>query len=243
MGSDSGNNGDARTDAPSEGSTSDPCANALASLVYDFESGDQGFTHGISDGVTPPPAWPYDSWTRGSASMGTACKSGSCWGVELTQNYAQCERGYLLSPSVDLSACKGRSVSVAFDQAYSFWTGNVGGTTYYDGGVVEVSADGTTWQLVTGATSGTVAINPSQGIDYACVQSNGFGVNQKAGFVGASATTSHVVLAIPASAMSSTTQVRFSFASGVSSMTSDPDQSRSATSWGWRIDNVSFVAM
>lgn len=230
---------------PPGGDAGDACTAALAALKFDFDSGDQGFTHGISDGVPPPPAsptWPYDPWARGTATNGTPCKSGACFAVELTQNYAQCQRGYLLSPQVDLSACKGRSVSIAFDHAYSFLQFTYGATAYADGAVVEVSGDGSAWQLAQGTFSGTVKINPDRGVSYACVQSNNFGVDGHQGFVGAQTSTAHVELAIPASAITNKTQVRFSFASGVSSSTTNADQSRTATSFGWRIDNIAFVA-
>jgi hypothetical protein len=219
----------------------DACGAALAALNFDFESGDQGFTHGISDGVTPPPAWPYDPWARGTAANGTPCKSGKCFATELTQNYAQCQRGYLLSPAVDLTACKGRSVSVAFDHAYGFLSFTYG-SSWSDGAVVEVSGDGSSWQIAQGSYPGTVKINPDRGISYSCVQSNNFSVDGQQGFVGMQTSQAHVELAIPASAVTNKTQVRFSFASGVSSSTTDANTSRGSTSFGWRIDNIAFVA-
>jgi hypothetical protein len=230
--------------SPTDGgkeAASDACTAALAAISFTFDTGAQGFTHGISDGVTPPPAWPYDPWTLGTAATGTTCNSGACFGTELTQNYAQCQRGYLLSPPIDLSACAGRTIAIAFEHAYSFWTGSYLSTTYADGGIVEVSANGSTWVLATGTYPGTVAINPDRGASYACVQSNNFGVDGKSGFVGLHAATEHVELGIPASAIGATTQVRFSFASGVSSQTTDANQSRTMTAFGWRIDDIGFV--
>ncbi len=228
---------DAKTDSP----TTDACAAALAKIAYDFESGAAGWTHGISDGAAGAASWPFDPWVTGTASVGPACKSGKCYGPALTKNYAQCQRGYLLSPSIDLSACSGRNVSIVFQHAYSFWTGAYNATTWYDGGVVEVSGDGTTWKAVTGTFPGTVKINPDRGASYKCVLENNFGVHNKPGYVGVQTATVRAELAIPSTAITNQTRVRFSFASGVSSTTTDPDVSRGATAPGWRIDDVGFV--
>ena len=219
---------------------SDPCADALAKITFDFETGIEGFTHGISDGVTPN-GWPFDPWSQGTASIGTPCKTGKCLGAELTQNYAQCHRGYVMSPPIDLSACTGRTVALAFQHAYAFWTGSYGGQTWFDGGVVEVSGDGSTWALPTGTFAGTVKINPDRGLSYACVQPNGFGVDGKQGFVGKQAATVRAELTLPANAVTKTMQVRFSTAAGVSSSTTSADGSRSATDFGWRVDDIGFV--
>jgi hypothetical protein len=231
--------GGVEASAPDAG---DACADALKALAFDFESGPQGWTHGISDGVAPPPAWPYDPWVQGTASVGPACASGKCFGTELTKNYAQCQRGYLLSPKLDLSKCAGRDVSVTFKHAYTFWSGLYNGTVYYDGGVVEASGnDGAAFSGLTGTTPGTVKINPNRGASYTCHESTNFGVNNKAGFTGAKATET-VSLTLPASALTASARIRFSFASGVSSSTTNADTSRSGTDAGWRIDEIGFTA-
>ena len=226
-------------DAAPDALAMDPCATALAKITYDFESGAGGWTHAVSDGATG--SWPFDPWATGTASVGTACKSGKCFGTELVKNYAQCQRGAVSSPPIDLSACTGRTVALVFQHAYSFWTGSYGGSVWFDGGVVEVSADGSTWQVPTGSYPGTVKINPDRGASYACVLPSAFGVHNKQGFVGVLTTTGKAELTLPTSAISATTRLRFSFASGVSSQTTDPDSSRGATAPGWRIDDVGFV--
>ncbi len=224
---------------PPDAPVTDPCATALAKITYDFESGAAGWTHAVSDGATG--SWPFDPWATGTASVGTACKTGKCFGTELVKNYAQCQRGALTSPAIDLSACTGKTVALVFQHSFSFWTGSYGGSTWFDGGVVEVSANGSTWQVPTGTYPGTVKINPDRGASYACVLPNSFGVHNKQGFVGVLGTTTKAELTIPASAIGATTRLRFSFASGVSSQTTDPDSSRGATAPGWRIDDVGFV--
>ena len=222
----------------------DKCVDALSKVHFDFEASDAGWTTGFSDGVVvpPDPSWPYNPWLRGTTSTGTTCKSGKCFGSELTKNYAQCHRGYLMSPSLDLSACKGRSVALVFEHAYAFFTGSYNAQTWSDGGVVEVSGDGTTWAIPTGTYPGTVKINPDRTASYACTKANAFGVHNKMGFTGAQTTTVKAELVLPAAAVTATTRIRFSTAAGVSSQTTNPDTSRSGTGFGWRIDDVAFVA-
>lgn len=226
-----------------DASTSDACAAAIAAISYSFDGDAQGWTHGISDGVSG--SWPFDGWTRGNATFpvaGPACKSGACFGAELTQNYAQCQRGYLLSPAIDLSKCSGRTIALVFQHAYAFWSGTYNAQNWFDGGVVEVSADGTTWQVPPAAgiySADAVKINPDRTASYACVTTP-FGVTGKQGFTGKSATMSRVSITLPAAVVSATTRIRFSMASGVSSQTTNADTSRGQTDFGWRIDDVGF---
>jgi hypothetical protein len=229
----------AATPDAADAAVADPCAEALAKITYDFESGAAGWTHATSDGATG--SWPFDPWATGTASVGTACKAGKCFGTELTQNYAQCQRASLSSPAIDLSKCGGKTVALVFQHAYSFWTGSYGGSVWFDGGVVEVSGDGTTWAVPQGTYPGTVKINPDRTASYACVLPNGFGVHNKQGFVGAQSSTTKAELTLPSSAITATTRIRFSFASGVSSQTTNADSSRGSTAPGWRIDDVGFV--
>jgi hypothetical protein len=231
--------GDAAGADAADAAMPDPCAAALAKITYDFESGVSGWTHATSDGATG--SWPFDPWATGTASVGTACNVGKCFGTELTQNYAQCQRASLSSPAIDLSKCTGKTVALVFQHAYSFWTGSYGGSVWFDGGVVEVSGDGSTWAVAQGTYPGTVKINPDRTASYACVLPNGFGVHNKQGFVGVQSTTTKAELTIPSSAITATTRIRFSFASGVSSQTTNADTSRGSTAPGWRIDDVGFV--
>jgi len=230
------------TDAGADsGPGADACSTALAAITFDFEAGASGWTHGISDGLTIPPApsWPYDEWAHGTPTT-LPCKAGKCFAISPTQNYAQCTRGYLVSPPVDLTACAGKNVALVFQHAYSFWTAVVSGTTYFDGGVVEASGNGTSWQVAQGTYPGTVKILPSQGSG-TCTTTGGavFGVNNKSGFVGVQTTTTKVELTLPAATITNTTRVRFSFGAGVS--TGSATEGRGATAPGWRIDDVGFV--
>jgi hypothetical protein len=229
-----------------DASTGDGCTAALAAIAFSFDADAQGWTHGISDGVTTLDAsWPFDGWTRGTAG-GTAptpaCKSGACFGSELTQNYAQCQRSYLMSPPIDLSKCSGKTIGLVFQHAYAFWSGTYNAQNWFDGGVVEVSTDGQTWSVPPAPgiySTELVKINPDRTASYQCV-TKPFGVTGKAGFTGKNPTMSRVSITLPASAISATTRIRFSMASGVSSQTTNADTSRSATDFGWRIDDVGF---
>lgn len=218
------------------GALPDACAKALDLLRFDFESGSAGWTHGVLDGVSEPVGYPYDPWEHGTASNGVPCATGTCFGAPLAQNYAQCHRGYLLSPSMDLSACQSRKVTLSFNHAYGFWSE---GASFHDGGVLEISGDdGASWHVPAAAYPGMVKIKkvdePSQ---YACLVQS-FSVDGKQGFVGKQATTSSFEVVLPPSLVTSKTRVRFSLGGGLSSPTVDVDVSRQGTDFGWRIDDV-----
>jgi len=231
---------DARPDAGDDGgpTPTDPCALSLGKATYDFEGAEQGWAHGVSDNATG--SWPFDPWTHGDDPL---CPRGQCFGAERGRNYAQCQRGYLLSPKVDLAACSGRTVSLVFTHAHAFWSGEYNSTTWFDGGIVEISTDdGVSWQVPPASYPGTVRINPrrTSAIVYNCTRENEFHVHDKPGFVGVQPTTTTEIV-LPAAALTSNLRVRFSQASGVSSNTLDPDQSRADTKSGWRIDDVHLV--
>ncbi len=214
--------------------------------TVDFESGAAGYTHHAMDGYdNTADNWPLDEWATGAAANGLGCHSGtSCFATSLTQNYVQCARGWLRSPAIDLTTCASAgAVKVAFQHAYAFWTGAYNGTTWYDGGIVEISGDGgSTWQLAPGiATTGTVAINPDRGSSYACF-GNPFYVSGKAGFVGQSSGWQAVEITIPAALRTSKFMIRFAYAAGVSYPTTSQSTSRLHTAAGWHVDDVQIVA-
>jgi hypothetical protein len=228
-------------DADSGPQVSPACTSALAAATWNFDSGDQGWTHVISDGAGSGPTWPYDPWSRGTAST-IPCPAGSCWAAERTTNYAQCQRGELVSPRVDLTACAGETVTLVFTHAYAFWTGTYGSQSWSDGGIVEISSDnGSSWQLATATFPGTVRINPNRGSSYKCHAENSFHAHNKAGFTGQKTTPSAFEITIPANYLTANLRVRFSQASGVSSDTTNANTSRGSTAAGWRIDDVHFT--
>ena len=242
--SDSDTDSDTDTDTDSD---SDPvdCATALAALVWDFEGGASGWTHAIMDGVSS--SWPLDPWEIGAASIAgpAACHAGSgCAATNLDDNYVQCQRAALLSPVSDLSMCAGTSLSLSFWHWYSFWSGDYASHTWYDGGIVELSSNGgTSWSVPSTATfPGTLDINPDMGASYACLSSTSFYVDGKAGYTGASGGWEEVVVPIDAALLTSQFRVRFAFASGVSSQTTDADTSMANDPPGWYVDDVAISA-
>lgn len=218
------------------------CTTALAAARQTFEAGAGGWTHRGMDGVST--SWPIDPWENGTPSAvgPSACGEGSqCWGTDLDRNYAQCGRAELRSPSIDLGACSGATIVMVWEQWYDFWTGSYGGSTWYDGGLVEISTNGgSSWAPVDPSIyPGTVRINPDRGLSYACLQSDSFYVHGRPGFVGSSGgwETAEVALSVSGPFL-----VRFAWGSGVSSSTTNADTSRSATRPGWYVDDVRFEA-
>lgn len=232
-----------KTDGGSSGTTSSggasaACLAALNTAKWDFESGPQGWTSAISDGVTQSqaPSWPFNPWSVGPTSYKTPCSTGSCWAAERTQNYAQCARGEITSPTVNLNACKGANIYLTFKHAYAFWTDG----TNADGAIVEVH-NGASWQIPSGAYPGTVKIRESVGLSYNCV-SNAFHVDNQPGFTGKQETTQTFEVKIPDGMLTTNTRVRFAMAGGVSYQSTQVSESRTATDFGWRIDDVAFIA-
>ncbi len=215
------------------------CLSALDAAKFDFEATAQGWTSKNSDGASG--SWPYNPWSWGTATTIT-CPSGKCWGAERTQKYAQCQRGELVSPKINLSACSGEKITLTFTHAYAFWTGSYNAQTWFDGGIVEISMDdGSSWQVPTASYPGTVKINPDRGGSYECLLKNSFHVHNKSGFTQTQTTPQTFEITIPANYLNDKFRIRFSQASGVSSQTTDANSSRSATAAGWRIDDVKLV--
>ena len=236
---------DAGADAPSTGGPGAACLAALAPTRFDFESGAAGWTHDAIDGFAGDQSWPYDVWDVGVATSGPACHGGTkCAATNLTGNYVQCGRAALRSPAMDLTACAAATdVTLAFQHAFAFWTGSYLGTSYSDGGLVEISNDGgTTWTAVSGVTyPGTLAINPRRGI-YACSMPPAFSASGKPGYVGAGSGWQKVDVPIPPAFRTSKFAIRFVYSSGVSSSTSDPVASEAGTAPGWHVDDVAITA-
>ena len=222
------------------------CAMRLGGMAIDFEADDAGWTHAVLDDASAP-GWPLDEWQHGTATTGPGgCHGGTkCWATRVDANYTSCSRAALTSPAIDLSGCAGQQVALVFWSWHDFWTGTVSGKTqtWFDGGIVEVSTDGSTWSAVTPSPgySGMLAINPNIS-SYACVSQNSFHVNAQPGFVGASGGWQQITVPLPAAVVSSTFQVRFAYSSGVSYANGDPEIDRTHTRPGWYIDDISFVA-
>jgi len=227
---------------------SSACDSKLGMLGVDFEGGAAGFTHALMDGADDvEPDWPYDDWEVGKATSGPgSCHGGNgCWATKLDNNYTSCQRAELVSPAFDLSSCTGRDVKLSFWSWHDFWTGSYNGTTWFDGGIVEISTDGTTWSAVTPmpAYPGTVDINPNMGSSYACVLPTSFRVDGKQGFVGNGGGWKLITIPVPSAMLTSTFRLRFIYGSGVSYASTNPETDRQHTRPGWYIDEIAFSAL
>lgn len=213
------------------------CAEALAAASFNFESSAAGWTHGVMDGVNAS-EWPYDPWQWGVATNDTDCSSGKCFGAPLDENYAQCQRAYLMSPSIDLSACTGREIVLAFDHAYAFWKDG----TYFDGGVVQVSSDdGATWTVPPGTYPGTLnLLKHNDAIQ--CSLLRAYEIDKLKGFTGRNSAPPRFESTLPASFSTAKMRIRFAVAGGASSTNLNADGSRVSTGFGWRIDNIALTA-
>ncbi|MCX8174298.1 MAG: S8 family serine peptidase [Thermoplasmata archaeon] len=105
----------------------------------DFET-DKGWTHQNTGGNA------VDQWARGtpSGSGAPTPHSGSnVWATNLAGNYANTYSAALISPALDLSG---------YDYAtmkYWQWVDmEIGSTVVYDGGLIEITTDGSTWTQI-----------------------------------------------------------------------------------------------
>jgi hypothetical protein len=235
---------DADAAPPPGDGPSGACAAALEAARFDFEAGPAGWTHDrmpeIADtGVN----WRFDDWEHGTATnVGpAACHSGTgCWATRLDNYYIACQRAFLLSPPLDLSACAGQDLRVTFQHAYDFWTDDWDEQTWFDGGIVELGTDGETWMAPPGLDlPGTIAINPDKGI-YECIRTDDFYVDGRPGYVGANAGWEPVEVAIPAALVTDGLLIRFAYSSGVS-IESRSQNASNFSNAGWYIDDLAVV--
>lgn len=227
---------DATSDAGDGGTTPDACDQALAALAWTFEAGAQGFTHKALDGVSS--TWPLDEWQRGATSLAPGgCHGGAaCFGTALDQNYAQCERAELRSPTVDLSACAAApTLTLRFWHYYAFWSALDGSA---DGGALELSKDGATWSVATPAPATFANIRGSY-LGYACLAATSFHVDGLPAYTGTNGAWEQVEVEVPAALRTAGFRFRFAYATGVNATTYDADTSRLTAAPGWYVDDVS----
>ena len=243
--SSSGGEADASVEA---GPTLTACQQALSGILFDADPDTlpekaTDWWVNTSDGVSrTDTSWPYLPWVispaAGQTPIGTPCASGLCAATGLTQNYAQCQRGWIATPEADLSACAGSNVVVQFDHAHVFMTYG----TFKDGGIVEMTANGAdidtaTWTRVEEPSMAALSIRSTLG-DVQC-QPTSFYVNGKKGYVGTSPVTHTSEIAVPPAMLTAHARVRFVFASGVA--VAQQIRARESTNFGWRVDNVRFA--
>lgn len=130
---------DADTDADTDtDSDADVCADL--SVAFDFESGEQGFTHGTTyDGIEDP-------WAHGNPPDEECHSADNCFVTVLGANYSNCQSAELTSPLIDLSACAGAEESVVLSFWHVYWFEPIWNEQWCDGGAVQLSGDdGATW--------------------------------------------------------------------------------------------------
>ena len=212
---------DTDTDVDTDTDTdTDACSDAAAG--FDFESGEQGFAHqSLQDGFGDP-------WMLGTPD-GLDCHSGAqCFATALAGDYGDCLSADLVSPVFDLSACEGspQAVSVAFWHAY--WFEQYSGGHWWDGGLLQFSPDGgTSWQDV----------SPTPG--YEGIIEGNYGecgyvpeINGHSAWSGYIPGDGWVLVSAVVDEAYRTEAFRFRFLFG---------SDRSATGWGWFIDDVALV--
>lgn len=211
------------------------CMAALAAANYDFESGAGEWVTFADDDQGS--GWAFDQWEFGNATHGGGCADGTgCVATILDDNYIQCGRAYLGSPTMDLSACAGEELVLRFDHRYDFMVfDDEFGDPYFDGGLVRVNFDGEWFLLNESAYPGTIDINPSLN-GYQCTDRYNFYVDDRPGYVGSSGGWQTVTLTIPMN--TADVLIGFRWASGVSWETTSMSTSQRHTTSGWAIDNV-----
>ncbi len=220
------------------------CRDALAAAAFDFEDGPAGWTHDIMPEIAGTGVdWRFDDWEHGTASTvgPAACHGGTgCWATRLDNNYIACQRAYLMSPPLDLAACSGVDLALGFQHFHDFWTDEWDGETWFDGGIVELSPDGTDWASPPGLeTTGTIAINPRKGLNE-CIEPDAFYLDGRPGFVGESGGWAPALVAIPPDLVVDGLTLRFAYSSGVSLQSSTQNASNFSDA-GWYIDDVAIV--
>ena len=204
-------------------------------VEYLFEASTSGWTHEAVDGYAGSSSWYYDPWDWTMPWEGPAsCHTGSvCWLTEM-ENYINCQRAALYSPTIDLSAYSGggRAVTFSFWQWYEFWSGG-------DAGVVQVSTNGSTWTTMVcdDTNSGPIDIPGYESFSYHCNSDNSWEIEGEIGYSGSSKSWTNPSCAVPADKCASTTKFRFLFSSGVQKNSTSEDPSNYDYP-GWAIDDI-----
>lgn len=202
--------------AEETGSTSDTSASGESTGTSDTsDSGEPGSCGTVlsTDFASCPDGWTVEGnagWECGTTYSGPS-HSANLWGTVLAGTwYNPNTEGSLVSPLLDLSACPDEPVELRIKHWYNFFDSMSTGVS--DGGVVEVTTDASTWEVVapTGGYDGYVG---PLGMD-------GFMAEHDASW-------KNSVFDLSAYAGSPAVQVRFRFAAD-----------GSWESWGWYIDAV-----
>ncbi|MEM3396470.1 MAG: S8 family serine peptidase [Thermoplasmata archaeon] len=185
-------------------------------FVDDFEI-DKGWTHQNTGGNA------VDQWARGTPS-GTGAPtphSGSnVWGTNLAGNYANAYSAALISPAMDLSGYD--YVVMKYWQWVDMETGTY---TVYDGWLIEITTDGSTWMQVDEPN-----VNPQPYYNGTISSSWGNPLGGKKAFSGRVQTWVEVTVNLTRWVGNSNVKVRFNF--GADSM---------VNYLGWYLDDVQVI--
>lgn len=141
-------------DAPAD-PPGDDGATACSGTIFssDFETDNGGFTENPSTSV----------WDWGAIGAGPPVSGhGNVWATNLSGTYGSCQDASLTSPTIDLSACGGVTMTLTFETWYEY---EKFGLVYYDGFLVEMW-NGSTWTRIApvGGWDHTISIYGCSGI-------------------------------------------------------------------------------
>ncbi|MCC6150605.1 MAG: hypothetical protein IT461_10170 [Planctomycetes bacterium] len=175
-------------------------------------------------------------WQRGTpASVGPAAAHGGseCFGTIIAGNYAvDSAQAYLVSPAMSLAGLTSPRLN------FWHWMDAEGTTTWWDGGVLQVSTDGTNWTTVSQADAGWVQNGHDKASIVGCGASPGWGGTAAASSTYQGGTNDWREVVLNLFTMSSITltasnTVTFRFWFGTDT---------SGNTWpGWYIDDVSIT--
>jgi hypothetical protein len=132
--------------------------------LFDFASC-AGWTTGKAHNLAADPSWECGNPTGGPPENLTGV-----WATNLSGNYQDDESGFLRSPPLDLSQCAGEGITMTLRHWYHF----EGGAGNRDGGIVQISTNGTNWTTI--APTGGAVYGNAITASYAPVHgSQGFG--------------------------------------------------------------------
>jgi hypothetical protein len=118
------------------------CTNCFIEETFDACPGDlAGWSVTQTLGQATAPTWECGATTAFGPGVGET----GVWGTALDANYSNTESSVLLSPEIDLTAmCGNEGVTMTIRHWYDF----ADLSTNADGGIVQVSTDGTTWTTI-----------------------------------------------------------------------------------------------
>jgi hypothetical protein len=122
---------------------------------FDFEGCGGGWTTGRTTMSASVPSWACGEPT-GDPPYGPPGMPTGVWATDLTDFYSANESSWLRSPALDLTACELEQLTMTLTHWHNFETG----VTNADGGIVQVSTDGSTWITISPEGGSSYGNNP-----------------------------------------------------------------------------------